>query len=222
MIRAGSVRRMDFAALKPERAPVLAGGLAIMLAALSELDVERINPVGGALRLGVLYDLLGRTSKRDVRVATVEQCLTRYRIDRAHAARVAAMAVDLFSKDRRHADPDSILRLRWAALLHESGFWVSTPATIGTAPTSSRTPTCLDSPRASRRGLRGSCWAAAAAWGRWQRPSRIPRFAGRWSPCGSRSSSTTRAARSTCRRLSSRSGRRSASTLRHAGRRRIR
>ena len=47
-------------ALKPERAPVLAGGLAIMAAAMAELDVPRINPVGGALRLGVLYDLLGR------------------------------------------------------------------------------------------------------------------------------------------------------------------
>src|SRR2546430_8934915 len=53
-----------FSALKPERAPVLAGGLAIMTVAVAELRIPRIDPVGGALRLGVLYDLLGRTIDR--------------------------------------------------------------------------------------------------------------------------------------------------------------
>ena len=46
--------RLHLDALKPERVPVLAGGLSIMAAALVLLDVARINPVGGALRLGVL------------------------------------------------------------------------------------------------------------------------------------------------------------------------
>ena len=59
--RRATSRRLKLAGLKPERAPVLAGGFAIMAAAMPELDVPRINPVGGALRLGVLYDLLGRT-----------------------------------------------------------------------------------------------------------------------------------------------------------------
>ena len=35
-----------------------------MAAAMAELGVSRINPVGGALRLGVLHDLLGRTEQR--------------------------------------------------------------------------------------------------------------------------------------------------------------
>ena len=61
MIGAGRMSRLQLAGVKPERAPVLAGGFAIMAAAIAELDVPRINPVGGALRLGVLYDLLGRT-----------------------------------------------------------------------------------------------------------------------------------------------------------------
>ena len=58
------VQRLLLAGVKPERAPVLAGGFAIMAAALAELRVERINPVGGALRLGVLYDLLGRSVRK--------------------------------------------------------------------------------------------------------------------------------------------------------------
>ena len=79
LIAAGHVSRLKLAALKPERAPVLAGGFAIMSAALAQLDVSRINPVGGALRLGVLYDLLGRSVERDARDAAVEQFITRYR-----------------------------------------------------------------------------------------------------------------------------------------------
>ena len=50
---------------------MLAAGLAIMTSALAELDVARINPVGGALRLGVLYDLLGRIRHEDVRDRTI-------------------------------------------------------------------------------------------------------------------------------------------------------
>ena len=125
MIGSGHIKRLHLAALKPERAPVLAAGLAIMAAALVELDVERINPVGGALRLGVLYDLLGRTVRRDIRVATIEQFVTRYRIDREHAARVAAMAVALYRKAVPQPDAQATQRLEWAALLHETGFSVS-------------------------------------------------------------------------------------------------
>jgi exopolyphosphatase/guanosine-5'-triphosphate,3'-diphosphate pyrophosphatase len=96
-----------------------------MAAALAELGVPRINPVGGALRLGVLYDLLGRTISRDVRTSTVEQFLVRYRIDREHAARVADMAVKLYRKAEPKPPPDATQRLEWAALLHETGFSVS-------------------------------------------------------------------------------------------------
>jgi exopolyphosphatase/guanosine-5'-triphosphate,3'-diphosphate pyrophosphatase len=125
MIRARRVDRLVLAALKPQRAPVLAGGLAIMAAALAELDVARIDPVGGALRLGVLYDLLGRTVHRDVRSATVEQFLARYRIDREHARRVADFATALYRKHVPDAPPGAVQRLEWAALLHETGFSVS-------------------------------------------------------------------------------------------------
>jgi exopolyphosphatase/guanosine-5'-triphosphate,3'-diphosphate pyrophosphatase len=125
LIAAAHVSRVKLAALKPERAPVLAGGLAIMSAALSQLDVARINPVGGALRLGVLYDLLGRSVERDARDATVEQFLARYRVDREHAKRVAEMAVDLFRDARSDASTVACQQLHRAALLHETGFSVS-------------------------------------------------------------------------------------------------
>ena len=125
MIGAGRMSRLQLAGVKPERAPVLAGGFAIMAAAIAELDVPRINPVGGALRLGVLYDLLGRTVKRDSRAVTVGSMLERYHIDRPHAARVAAMAKDLYLKSSAAPDPETAQRVEWAGLLHEIGFTVS-------------------------------------------------------------------------------------------------
>ncbi len=125
MIGAGRVSRLSLVGVKPERAPVLAGGFAIMSAAISELGVARINPVGGALRLGVLYDLLGRTINRDSRQATVESLSERYHVDRAHAKRVAAMAKALYLASSPDPRDENAQHLEWAALLHELGFSVS-------------------------------------------------------------------------------------------------
>jgi len=125
MIGAGRMSRLQLEGVKPERAPVLAGGFAIMVAAVAELRVPRIDPVGGALRLGVLYDLLGRTVKRDSRAVTVESLSERYHIDRAHARRVAAMARALYLRAAPKPDPAAAQRVEWAGLLHEIGYTVS-------------------------------------------------------------------------------------------------
>ena len=125
MVGAGHISRLSLTALKPQRAPVLAGGLAVMAAAMKELDIDRINPVGGALRLGALYDLLGRNVDRDIRTATVEQFQTRYRVDPEHAVRVAAMAGALYRRAVPSFDAEALQRLEWAARLHETGFSVS-------------------------------------------------------------------------------------------------
>jgi exopolyphosphatase/guanosine-5'-triphosphate,3'-diphosphate pyrophosphatase len=125
MLAAGHISRLKLNALKGERAPVLAGGFAIMAAAVAQLGVERIDPVGGALRLGVLYDLLGRSFAEDARGVTVERFIDRYRIDREQASRVAELATALYRRATRAADPAEEQRVRWAALLHEAGMSVS-------------------------------------------------------------------------------------------------
>ena len=60
---------------------MLPGGLAIMLAAFAELGIEQMAVSEGALRHGVLYDLLGRVQHRDMREATVAQFMRRYHVD---------------------------------------------------------------------------------------------------------------------------------------------
>ena len=125
MLDAGHVSRLKLNALKGERAPVLAGGLAIMAAAVAELRIERIDPVGGALRLGVLYDLLGRTIDEDARAATVERFIVRYGIDRAQALRVGGLAAALFRRALPAPDPALAKLVEWAGLLHEIGMSIS-------------------------------------------------------------------------------------------------
>jgi exopolyphosphatase/guanosine-5'-triphosphate,3'-diphosphate pyrophosphatase len=125
MISAGHITRLKLNALKPERIPVLAGGFAIMSAAVAELKVERLDPVGGALRLGVLYDLLGRTIAQDMRAVTVDRFLERYRIEREHALRVSNFAAALYRRALPKRDATQAKLVEWAALLHEIGMSVS-------------------------------------------------------------------------------------------------
>jgi len=119
------------AGLRSGRASVLPGGLAIMRAVLEELGIERMAVSEGALRHGLLYDLLGRVEHRDMREATVAQFLRRYNADAAQAARVQALALAIHDalcaqRDETDAEDDSArMMLDWAARLAEVGLSVA-------------------------------------------------------------------------------------------------
>jgi exopolyphosphatase/guanosine-5'-triphosphate,3'-diphosphate pyrophosphatase len=122
VLAAGDWRSLQLEGLRADRAPVLAGGLAIMTAILSELEIEEMTVATGALREGILYDLLGRFHYRDQREATVEEFVRRYHVSAAQAQRVAALALDLLKQLHPDLDPSPV---RWAAMLHEIGVSVS-------------------------------------------------------------------------------------------------
>ncbi len=126
LLRAGDVNKLDLLGLKPDRIPVLAGGYAIMYAAFCELGIDRMQPALGALREGVLYDLLGRSHNHDMREVTVEQFMRRYHVDAPQAARVARLAGELARQflDGQVTEDESHL-LTWAAKLHEIGISVA-------------------------------------------------------------------------------------------------
>jgi len=115
------------AGLRKDRAAVLPGGLAIMLAVFSELNLERMTVTEGALRHGVLYDLLGRVQHRDMRQATVAQFMRRYHVDNAQAERVRALALRIFDgivPEKEDNESDRLM-LDWAARLAEIGVSVA-------------------------------------------------------------------------------------------------
>jgi len=114
--------------LRPNRAPVLPGGLAIMIAVFDALGLESMKVSEGALRHGVLYDLLGRVQHRDMRAATVAQFMRRYHVDVPQADRVRALALTIYDAltpgGDREDDPDRVM-LEWAARLTEVGLSIA-------------------------------------------------------------------------------------------------
>ena len=116
------------AGLRPNRAPVLPGGVAIMIAAFDALGLESMKVSDGALRHGVLYDLLGRVQHRDMREATVAQFMRRYHVDAAQAQRVRNLSLviyDALTPGAEHDDDPDRLMLEWAARLAETGLSIA-------------------------------------------------------------------------------------------------
>jgi exopolyphosphatase/guanosine-5'-triphosphate,3'-diphosphate pyrophosphatase len=125
LIKAGDMSRLDLPGLRPERVPVLAGGFAIMNAAFDELGIESMSVASGALREGVLYDLLGRIHHHDVREATVKGFMRRYHVDKAQAERVANLGCQLLQQLLGNVGQEATSRLTWAAQLHEIGLAIA-------------------------------------------------------------------------------------------------
>src|SRR5258706_5011447 len=114
--------------LRPNRAPVLPGGVAIMSAVFDELGIEAMKVSDGALRHGVLYDLLGRVQHRDMREATVAQFMRRYHVDAAQAERIKNLSLliyDALSPGTDREDDFDRTLLDWAARLAEAGLSIA-------------------------------------------------------------------------------------------------
>ena len=122
------VSQVELLGLKDDRRSVWPGGLAIMLAVFDELAIESMEVTDAALRVGVLYDLLGRSQHSDMRYVTVEQFMQRYAADREQATRVGKLAADFLDqlpKPDVENRSDNIALLQWAANLHEIGLSIS-------------------------------------------------------------------------------------------------
>ena len=128
LIKAGDMDKIELAGLKPDRVAVFPGGLAILIAVLSELEIDSMVVAEGAMRQGVLYDLLGRFHHRDMRDVTVAQFMQRYHVDALQARRVGGLAFSLYRKltaDSGEPDEAAAQRIAWAARLHEIGISVA-------------------------------------------------------------------------------------------------
>ncbi|MFW2405983.1 MAG: exopolyphosphatase [Gammaproteobacteria bacterium] len=123
-IAAGHVDRLSLPGLSSQRTPVFPGGLAILIEVMAALKFETMSVSDGALREGLLYDMIGRLSDEDARERSVRAMEGRYNIDQEQAARVettAMMLLDQVATDWKIDSPIDRQMLRWAARLHETG-----------------------------------------------------------------------------------------------------
>lgn len=125
LLKAGDVNKLDLPGLKPDRVPVLVGGFAIMYAVFCELGIDHMQPAIGALREGLLYDLIGRFHHNDMREVTVQQFMRRYHVDIRQAERVAHLADFLARQFLEGQSEEESSLLVWAARLHEIGISVA-------------------------------------------------------------------------------------------------
>ncbi len=126
LIKAGSAEALDLPGIKGDRLPVFPGGVAIMSAIFEELGIERMSYADGALRLGVLYDLLGRFHHHDMRDSTVSQFRRRYQVEGDQVERVEATALSALAQLSGGAPSETDVQfLSWACRLHEIGISVA-------------------------------------------------------------------------------------------------
>ncbi|MBK7875784.1 MAG: exopolyphosphatase [Planctomycetes bacterium] len=128
LVDLGRVERLQLAGLAPERAPVIAGGVAILSAIFDALEIQEMRTSQGALREGLLYDLVGRIRHEDVRDRTIKSFSERHRIDLVQAGRVQRTALALLHQVEAEwglAGEAPRTFLGWGARLHEVGLSIA-------------------------------------------------------------------------------------------------
>ncbi len=132
LIKAQHIDRVKLAGLKEDRRAVLAGGVSILCALFGLLKIDTLQPAEGALRQGVLYDLLDRDNGEiDVRSASIKRLANNFGIDASQANRISKIASAFFAQIHNKPARDAYeianetKALEWAAQLHEIGCQIS-------------------------------------------------------------------------------------------------
>ena len=126
LLAARSADKLRLDGIKDDRRPVIGGGVSVLQAVFDLLEIDEMQAAQGALRHGVLYDLLDREhSETDIRSSTVQRLASKFGVDAPQATRVGKVACQLL---RQLRSGDSTLeldrqqrKLGWAAQLHEIG-----------------------------------------------------------------------------------------------------
>jgi len=130
-LEVGQMDKLKLPGLKEDRRAVVGGGLCILYTLLTQFGIEQLLPAKGALRQGVIFDLVerleptGGSAGADIREASVAALQQRFGVDLAQAGRVQDLALDLHKQLQPRAPQELRRELGWAAALHEIGMMVS-------------------------------------------------------------------------------------------------
>lgn len=127
LIKAKTSKNIKIAGVKDDRKPVIPGGLSIMIAIFEELGISHMTISDGALREGVMYDLVGRKSNDDLREITVNDLKKRYQLDVEQSNRVATFAIALQTSVIKgyKINYERQKLLSWGCELYEIGLSIS-------------------------------------------------------------------------------------------------
>ena len=124
LIKAKTADRLNMEGLKDDRRAVIGGGLAVLTAVFDTLKLDTLMVANGALRHGVLYDMLSSdNATEDLRTASIARLCKRFGVEMDHANNVSKLA--LYFYDAMQACDSQKPLLHWAALCHEVGWAIS-------------------------------------------------------------------------------------------------
>ena len=126
-LKFSQTKRVRFPGMKADRQSIFPAGLAILMAGFDALGIERLRYSDGALREGVLHEMLGRDHHENVRQRTIRALMSRYHVNRHYAERVKNHARRCFTMvahvwDLNDADLEL---LSWAAKVCMIGLDIS-------------------------------------------------------------------------------------------------
>ena len=125
LIEQGEIAHLALPGLLDNRREVIVGGLVVLSAVFETLKIKTMYPCTGALRVGLLYDLLDRKCQQDIREESAQALLNWTSVDKDQAQRVQSLALDLFEEVCPQASDEDKKLLGWASLLHEIGGIIS-------------------------------------------------------------------------------------------------
>ncbi len=123
-MRSDHLEELEIEGLTLERALVFPSGLSILIAIFESLGIESMTLAGGALREGLVYDMMADLRQDDIRARTIDSVQTRYQIDQCYAHQVSALASKLLEQCgglNWINEPQAEILLHTAAELHEIG-----------------------------------------------------------------------------------------------------
>ena len=129
LLRAGHADRVRLEGMKEDRRAVIGGGVSVLRALMDLLKIDRLLVAQGALRHGVLFDMVEREDQTsDARDVSVQRLAQKFAVDTAQSQRVQQVATHLFHQLEPATGTvltRSVRKLGWAATLHEVGIAVS-------------------------------------------------------------------------------------------------
>lgn len=133
LIKAKYPDKLKLAGLRDDRKAVIGGGLSILLATFDLLNIDEMQVATGALRHGLLYDMIAQDNDDivDIRDTSVKLLANRFSVNTTHASNVQETALFLYAQLASDLSQASELTkaqtktLSWAAQLHEIGWAIS-------------------------------------------------------------------------------------------------
>ncbi len=133
LISAKNASNLKLSGLKDDRKAVIAGGLSILLAIFDLLKIDEMFSARGALRHGLIYDIVAdeNDDMSNMRESSVQLLAKRFLINLSHATNVKNTAIHLFDSAAKELTrkqenlKDQQNMLSWAAELHEIGMLIS-------------------------------------------------------------------------------------------------